>query len=367
MTVPFLDVSAAQAELSDELSGALDRVVRSGWFVLGRELEAFEEEFAAYCGVRHCIGVNSGLDAIQVVLRALDVGRGHEVIVPAHTFIASWLGVSYAGATPVPVAVREDTYQLDPDRLEAAITPRTKAIIPVHLYGQPADMASISRVAAAHGLAVVEDAAQAHGALSHGQRTGSLGDAAAFSFYPGKNLGALGDAGAITTDDDELAERCRVLRNYGSRRKYDHEVAGFNTRLDELQAAALRVKLTRLDEWNARRATVAGRYGQALADTELGLPAVATETEPVWHLFVVRHPQRDRLQAELEQRGVQTLIHYPTAAHRSGAYVGLPVDPSAAESAERLANEVLSLPMGPHLTPEQVETVIDAVRAVAAS
>jgi dTDP-4-amino-4,6-dideoxygalactose transaminase len=356
--VPFLYVR-------DELRAAFDRVVDSGWFVLGPEVEAFEASFATVCGARHCVGVNSGLDAIELILRALGVGEGDEVIVPAHTFVATWLGVTLAGATPVPVAVREDTYNLDPARIEAAITPRTRAVMPVHLYGQPADMDAITAVARAHGLAVVEDAAQAHGALLGGRPAGGLGDAAAFSFYPGKNLGALGDGGAIVTGDEDLAARCRALRNYGSPRKYEHDVQGRNSRLDELQAALLRVKVKRLADWNARRRAVAAQYLDGLRDVPVTLPVVRDDAEPVWHLFVIRHGDRDALQERLTARGIGTLIHYPQPAHRSGAYAGLTVDPGQVAVAERLSAEVLSLPMGPHLGPEATAEVVAAVRAAA--
>jgi dTDP-4-amino-4,6-dideoxygalactose transaminase len=364
VTVRFLDLTATHDELREELHAAAGRVIDSGWYVLGPELEAFEDEFAALCGVPHAIGVGSGLDAIELALRAIDVGPGDEVIVPSHTFIATWLGVTRTGATPVPVDVLVDTANLDPGRIEEAITERTRAVMPVHLYGQPADMAAIAAVARDHDLAVVEDAAQAHGALLDGRVTGSLGDVGAFSFYPGKNLGALGDGGVIVTHDPALAYRCRALRNYGSPRKYVHDALGTNSRLDELQAALLRVKLKHLRGWNVRRRAVAAAYLEGL-DGVLALPAVHPGAEPVWHLFVVRHPERDAFQARLSERGIETLIHYPTAAHRTGAYAELPVDPSQVAVAERLAAEVLSLPMGPHLDDEAVAEVVAAVRACA--
>ena len=364
MTVAFLDLRAVHASIRDELHAAAARVIDSGWYVLGPELEAFEDDFAGLCGVPHAIGVGSGLDAIELSLRALGIGPGDEVIVPSHTFIATWLGVTKTGATLVPVDVLPSTANLDPARIEEAITERTRAVMPVHLYGQPADMEAISAVARGHGLAVVEDAAQAHGALLDGRATGSLGDVGAFSFYPGKNLGALGDGGVIVTHDPAVAYRCRALRNYGSPRKYVHDAAGTNSRLDELQAALLRVKLQRLAEWNAHRRAVAGSYLSEL-DGVLMLPVVHAGAEPVWHLFVVRHPERDAFQARLRERGIETLIHYPTAAHRTGAYADLPVDPSQVVVAERLAAEVLSLPMGPHLDDAAVAEVVAAVRACA--
>lgn len=363
--IPFLDLAALHARQRDEIAAAMLRVLDGGRYVLGCELEAFEAEFAAYCGVRHAVGVGSGLDALALLLRALDVGAGHEVVVPGHTFIATWLAVTHVGACPVPVDVRDDTCNLDPDRVEAALTPRTRAIVAVHLYGQTAAMDALREIARRRGLWLIEDAAQAHGARHRGRRAGALGDAAAFSFYPGKNLGALGDAGAVTTDDDALAARVRQLRNYGSTVKYQHDTVGFNSRLDELQAAVLRVKLRRLDADNAVRNTIAARYHQALEGTPLQRPHVAPECEPVWHLYVVRSARRAALQRELARRGVQTLVHYPLACHRQGAYAGsrwpkLPVS-------ERLQDEVLSLPMGPHLSAADVDTVCHALREACAS
>lgn len=363
--VPFLDVPAVYAELRHELDDVASSVMRSGSYILGPEVAAFEEEFAGYCGTRHAIGVGSGLDALRLILLAYGVGDGDEVIVPSNTFIATWLAVSQAGATPVPVEPDAATYNIQADGIEPAISSRTKAIIPVHLYGQPADMDGIVALGRERGIPVVEDAAQAHGARYRGRRAGSLGDAAAFSFYPGKNLGALGDGGAVTTDDDALAERVRMLRNYGSKVKYHHDLPGVNSRLDALQAAFLRVKLRHLDEFNARRSQVAKRYQERL-DANLAVPFVPDWSDPVWHLFVIRHPERDVLQARLTELGVETIIHYPISPHQSGAYAdyaGLDL-----RIAERLAREVLSLPIGPHLPLEDVEFVADALRdAVEAS
>jgi dTDP-4-amino-4,6-dideoxygalactose transaminase len=364
MNVPFLDLKAPYAELKDELDAAFRRTMESGWFIMGGELEAFESEFAARCGARHCVGVANGLDALHLILRASDIGAGDEVIVPSNTYVATWLAVSYAGATPVAVEPDDRTYNLDAARLEEAITPRTKAIMPVHLYGQPADMDAIKEVAAPYGLKVIEDGAQAHGARYKHRPAGSLGDAAGFSFYPGKNLGAMGDGGAVTTDDDALADRLRVLRNYGSRVKYYNEEKGFNSRLDELQAALLRVKLTRLAEWNERRKQVAARYLEALEGVaDLGLPFVPPYADPVWHLFVVRHPRRDELQRHLAARGVGTLIHYPLPPHLQKAYAELGLPPGTYPLAERQAGEVLSLPMGPHITDEEVDYVVAQICA----
>jgi dTDP-3-amino-3,4,6-trideoxy-alpha-D-glucose transaminase len=365
MTVPFLDLKAPYAELRQELDEAVRRVLASGWYLLGPELEALESEFADYCGNSHCVAVGSGADALELILRGLGVGPGDEVIVPSHTFVASWVAITKTGAQPVPVEPVESTFLIDPAALEAAITPRTAAIMPVHLYGQPADMDTINAIAARHGLAVVEDAAQAHGARHRGWRVGARPATAAFSFYPGKNLGALGDGGAVVTGDSHLAARVRLLRNCGSRVKYHHEVPAASSRLDEIQAAVLRVKLDRLDAWNARRRLVAGRYLAELAGLgDLVLPELAPWAEHVWHLFVVRHPRRQELQDLLAGAGVGTLIHYPVPVHRSAAYSG-----SVAGSypvADRLAGEVLSLPMGPHLPDEAVSEVVAAMRAATA-
>lgn len=357
--IPFLDLRATVAELQSELDEAYRRVMASGWFINGSELDAFEREFADYCGVRHCIGVGNGLDALYLILRAYDIGPGDEVIVPAHTFIATWLAVSNCGAKPVSVGVRHDTYNINPEEVAVAITPRTKAILPVHLYGQPADMDPLNALAQEHGLKVIEDAAQAHGARYRGRRVGALGSAAGFSFYPGKNLGAYGDGGAITTNDDMLAGKLRMLRNYGSDRKYHHEIPGVNSRLDELQAAFLRAKLKRLDDWNARRQEIAVRYLDALASLpSLGLPRVEVWADPVWHLFVVRHPRRDALQAHLERCGVQTAIHYPIPPADSGAYQGRVKSDS---SCQAMAGQLLSLPMGPHMRDADVDHVVQAI------
>ncbi len=361
MKVPFVDLKAAHAELRGELDAAIARVLDSGWFLLGEELEAFEGQFAAYCGAAHCVGVHSGLDAIELLLRAHGIGEGDEVVVPAHTFVATWLGVTRAGATPVPAAVDMGTYNLDPTAAEAAIGERTRALMPVHLYGQPADMDALRAVADRHGVLLLEDAAQAHGATLHGRRAGSLGDAAAFSFYPAKNLGALSDGGAILTGDAELAERLRMLRNYGSRTRYVHELQGTNSRLDELQAALLRVKLAKLDDWNARRRRLAERYLGEL--TGVVLPEMQPGAEHAWHLFVVRHSERDRLQRELGESGIETLIHYPVAPHLCGAYEGIEAPREQVECAETIAREVLSLPMGPHVSDERAQAVIEAVNA----
>ena len=364
MTVPFLDFAGPYEELKSDLDEAYFRFMRSGWYVLGREVEAFEQEFADFCGVKYCVGVGNGLEALHLALRAYEIGPGHEVIVPSNTYIATWLAVSYAGAVPVPVEPDPNTYNIAPARIEAAITPRTKAVMPVHLYGQPADLDPIMEIASRHGLKVIEDNAQAQGARYKGRRTGSLGHAAGNSFYPGKNLGAFGDAGAVTTNDAHLADRVRALRNYGSLKKYHNERKGFNSRLDELQAAFLRVKLKKLDEWNERRRKVAGRYLQELCRTPgFNLPFVPEWAEPAWHLFVVRHSDRDRLRQKLAEAGVGTLIHYPIPPHLSGAYADGPWRRRDFPLAEELADTVLSLPMGPHLADDQAHFVLAAVES----
>ena len=352
--IPFLEIKPTYLELREGMDAAYQRVMNSGWYLLGEETEAFESEFAAYVGTKHCVTVGNGLDALRIALEAHGIGPGDEVIVPAHTFIATWLAVSQCGATPVAVDVRRDTANMDPDLLEAAVTSRTKAIIPVHLYGQAADMDPILEFATRHGLIVIEDAAQAHGARYHGRMCGTLGHAGAFSFYPGKNLGAFSDGGAITTNDDAVARKASMLRNYGSEKRYHHELPGTNSRIDELQAAFLRVKLHHLDEWNARRAGFVEIYHSRLSHLapRLCLPSVPDCSSPVWHLFVVRHEMRDLLQTHLADHGVQTAIHYPIPPHRSATY------PSHADSCfpvtEELCGKILSLPCGPHFTTEQI-------------
>jgi dTDP-4-amino-4,6-dideoxygalactose transaminase len=362
--VPFLDLEAAYRELRPELDAAYRRVMESGMYILGGEVEAFEAEFAAHCGAKHCIGVGNGLDALQLILRAYDIGPGDEVIVPSNTYIATWLAVTNCGATPVAVEPDADTYNLNPALLEAAIRPQCRAIMPVHLYGLPANMDPILEVAQAHGLVVVEDAAQAHGACYKERRAGNLAEAAGWSFYPTKNLGALGDAGAIMTNDDAIADRVRLTRNYGSRTKYFNELKGFNSRLDPLQAAFLRVKLQHLEDWNRRRRSVARTYLEELRGTpDLVLPYVPPDVDPVWHLFVIRHPQRDALQEHLARNGVGTLIHYPIPPHLSPAYSDMGFRRGAFPIAEELANTSLSLPLGPQMSDAQMEQVVLAVRS----
>jgi dTDP-4-amino-4,6-dideoxygalactose transaminase len=368
MDVPFLDLGAVNARYADALKLAACRVIDSGWYVLGQELAAFETEFARYCGTAHALGVGNGLDALALILRGYrELGRlqqGDEVIVPANTFIASFLAVSQNQLVPVPVEPDPVTFNVDPAAVERAIGPRTRAIMAVHLYGQLADMAALRAVADRHALLLIEDAAQAHGAMQDGRRAGAFGDAAAFSFFPTKNLGALGDGGAVLTGDARLAEQVRALRNYGSVQKYQHLYQGTNSRLDELQAAMLRVKLGFLEEEIAWRRAVARRYREGIDHPCIALPTVAAEERHVWHLFVVRSPWRDALQRHLQSQGIQTQVHYPVAPHLQPAYGGLAK--AALPIAEDLQRQVLSLPMGPALEPAAVQRVIAACQSFAA-
>lgn len=357
----FFDLGLDTPELRARLDVAYRRVMDSGWMILGPELEAFEAEFAAYCGAGHAIGVGNGLDALALALRAGGVGPGQEVIVPAHTFAATWLAVEMVGATPVPVEADPDTHTLTAEGAVVAVTPRTAAILPVSLYGHPVDMDPLRELAGRHGLFLLEDAAQSHGARYRGRRTGALADATAFSFYPTKNLGALGDGGAIVTSDAALAERLRMLRNYGSRQKYVHEVAGVNSRLDEIQAAFLRERLLDLERANDRRRELASLYADALGRRPgLVLPTEAEWAHHVWHLYVVRCSDRDGLQARLKARGVETLIHYPTACHLQPAFEHLGHRRGAFPLAERMADDVLSLPLWPGMRDEDVALVAEA-------
>jgi len=361
--VPFLDMKSQYLELKSELDAAYSRVMESGWYILSGEVEAFEQEFAAYIGAKHCIGIGNGLEALQLILMGYGIGASDEVIVPANTYIASWLAVSYTGAKPVPVEPDPRTYNIDPERIEATITPRTKAIMPVHLYGQPVKMKKIWEIAEQHDLKIIEDAAQAHGGWYKDRMAGNLGSAAGFSFYPTKNLGAFGDAGAVVTNDDALADKVRVLRNYGSRKKYYNEVKGHNSRLDPLQAAFLRVNLKYLDEWNQRRDQIAKHYLDKLRLIPgLGLPHVPSGVVPVWHVFIVAHPERDRLQEYLKEGGVGTLIHYPVPPHLSEAYQELGYRTGDFPITEEMANTFLSIPMGPYLSMDDADYVIEKIK-----
>lgn len=360
--IPFLDLGDSYRELKPQIDAAVARVLDGGWYILGPEVDAFEAEWAAYCGAKHAVGLANGLDALILALRALDIGAGDEVIVPSNTFIATWLAVSAVGAVPVPVEPDAATHNIDPALIEAAITPRTRAIMPVHLYGQPADLDPILETARRHGLKVIEDAAQAHGARYKGRRIGAHGDVVCWSFYPGKNLGALGDGGAVTTDDTAVAERIALLRNYGSRQKYVNEEKGVNSRLDPIQAAILRVKLAYLDDWTERRRKIAAAYAEGLRNCGLVLPHVPEWAEPVWHLYVVCTEERAALQARLQAEGISTSIHYPIPPHLQAAYADCGIAADALPLATRLAEQVLSLPIGPQLTPTQVQTVIASLQ-----
>jgi dTDP-3-amino-3,4,6-trideoxy-alpha-D-glucose transaminase len=361
--IPLGDLRREYARIRPEIDAAIGRVLQRGWFILGEEAEAFEAEWAAYCGVAQAVGVGNGTDAIQLILRAAGIGPGDEVIVPSLTAAFSALAVSMVGATPVFADIDAERYTLDPAAFEAAITPRTAAVMPVHLYGCPADMAAIVQIARRHNLFVLEDAAQAHGARYQGRRIGGLGDAAAFSFYPSKNLGAYGDAGAVVTDDAELAGKIRMLRHGGQRGTYEHELAGTNSRLDEMQAAILRAKLPHLDRWTGQRRALASCYGTGLRDAGgLARPTAPAEVEHVYHLYVVRTPLRDTLRDYLAGTGVQTGIHYPKGVHLQAAYAGLGYKEGDCPNAESAASQILSLPIFPQLTATEVEQIIRFVR-----
>jgi dTDP-4-amino-4,6-dideoxygalactose transaminase len=360
--IPFLDLRTPYDELREQIEAAVLRATRSGWYILGPEVEAFENEFAEYCGAKYSVGVGNGLDALYLALLALGVSPGDEVIVPSNTYIATWLAVSQCGARPVPVEPDPATHNIDPAAIESALTERTKVILPVHLYGQPADLDPILALARSRGIRVLEDAAQAHGARYKGRRIGAHGDAVAWSFYPTKNLGALGDAGAVTTNDGVLADRIRLLRNYGSRTRYLNEVRGHNSRLDPVQAAVLRVKLRQLDDWNSRRAKIAEQYQRGLSDCALLRPSVPPWAQPVWHLYVIRHQQRDAFRSRLESAGIGTLVHYPIPPYLQEAYADHGWRAANFPLASRVAREVLSLPMAAHLSQPDVDQVIKVIR-----
>lgn len=360
--VPFVDLQSQHFSIRAELEGAMRRVFESSWFILGAEVQAFETEFADYCGVKHCVAVGSGTDALYLALSACGVGPGDEVITVSHTFVATAFAITWTGATPVFVDIDSNSYTIDPIEVERAITPKTKAIVPVHLYGQCADMKPILALAKERGLQVVEDAAQAHGATYHGRKAGGLGDLGCFSFYPSKNLGAFGDGGAIVTSNSELAERLRLLRNYGQTKKYRHESMGYNSRLDELQAAILRAKLRHLDEWNSMRRRAASRYFSDLQD-RYAKPRALPGRGHVYHLFVIRSGDRGGLKARLEQSHIRTQIHYPLPVHLQPAYDHLPNRRRNLTVTERVAKEVLSLPMYPTISSEQVSRVAEVVNS----
>ena len=362
--IPFLDLRASYLALRADIDAAVSRVLDSGWYILGPEVADFEIAFARFCNAEHCVGLASGLDALTLALRALDIQRGDEVIVPSHTFIATWLAVSNVGAVPIPVEPDPRTYNLDPNRIEAAITDKTRAIIAVHLYGQPADLDPILSISRKHGLALIEDAAQAHGADYKSRRIGSHGDVVCWSFYPGKNLGALGDGGAITTNSTEIANRVRSLGNYGSTKKYINNEQGINSRLDPLQAAVLSVKLSHLEEWTEKRRTIARYYTNELQGVIT--PHVPAWAKPVWHLYVIRHSKREELMRQLAEQGIQTLVHYPIAPHRQAAYAELNYTKGTFPVAETLADDLLSLPIGPQMPQDHQDRVVETVNRLAA-
>ena len=359
--ISFLDLERIHKPIENEIMEAINRVVRSNRFLLGVESEMFECEFAEYCNTRYCVTVGSGLDALHLILRAYEIGQGDEVIIPTNTFIATALAVNYAGATPVFVEPDEKTFNIDATKIESVLSKNTKAIIPVHLYGQPANMDPILDLGRHHNLKVIEDAAQAHGALYKGRKVGSIGDAAAFSFYPGKNLGAFGDGGAVTSSDENLIDRVRMLRNYGSAKKYVHEYKGFNSRLDEIQAAVLRVKLRYLDEWNFQRRVIALKYCELLKNAQLELTNVHPDAIPVWHQFVVCHPDRNALQKHLREKGIETIIHYPIPIYDQIAYKEYEYLKERFALTNRLTDSILSLPMYPGLKQRELDTVAHAI------
>lgn len=362
MKIEFLSLKAVHHEVKRELSDAIARVVESGSYILGEEVDAFEDSFARYNDAQHAVGVGNGLDALKLGLLAIGVQAGHEVLVPSNTFIASWLAITQIGAVPVPVEPNVGTMNIDTRQLSSFITPKTKAIMPVHLYGEPVNLEEINGFAKENRIKVIEDAAQAHGAQFRGKKLGSHSDVVAWSFYPAKNLGAMGDGGAITTDDSEIADRVRLLRNYGSRRKYANEEIGFNSRLDPIQAAILRVKLSRLDSWNGKRRSVASRYIDDLSSLEIELPKVSNIHDSAWHLFVVRVEDRDRLRQQLLSMGIETGVHYPIPPHLQPAYSHLGYRKGDFPVAEQISERCLSLPMGPHLNDDMVAYVCEGLR-----
>lgn len=365
MKVPFLDLRQTYLELGREIDAAVKEVFNGGWYILGENVRRFEEEFASFCGAKYCVGVGNGMDALMLVLKAYNIGPGDEVIIPANTYIATALAVSNVGAKPVLVEPELVTYNIDPLGIENSITSKTKAVLAVHLYGQTADMTQIRKLCLKYGVKLLEDAAQAHGAKHNGIKAGALGDAAGWSFYPGKNLGAFGDAGAVTTNDPVVAEYVRIARNYGSEQKYYNAMKGENSRLDEIQAAILRVKLRHLDEWNRRRSEIARFYlGRLKSQShELALPEVGEGNEHVWHLFTVRSNRRDELRAHLEKKGIGTLIHYPVPIYNQEAYKDISHLKSDYPISNTISDQILSLPMGPHLSKNEAEYVCESVNS----
>lgn len=366
MKVPFLDIGATYRELSNEIDESIHEVMSGGWYILGENVKKFEKEFAGYCGTKYCIGVGNGMDALELILRAYNIGSGDEVIIPANTYIATALVVNLVGATPILVEPDESTYNIDPTKIENAITKKTKAIMAVHLYGQCADIKNILPLCKKYNLKLIEDAAQAHGSLHYKEKAGSLGDAAGFSFYPGKNLGAYGDAGAVTTNDAKVANYVKIARNYGSRKKYVNTIKGFNSRLDELQAAILRVKLRYLDKWNNKRRSIAQYYLKNITQNEkslLSLPKTENFNNPVWHLFVIQVRYRKEFTEYLRSKHIETLIHYPFAYYKQNAYKELHKNSNKYTISNKMHRHVISLPIGPHLSLPSVEYVVKSVNS----
>lgn len=357
--INFLDMKPMHDKIKNEIMEAIERVYDSGWYILGKEVELFEEEFAKYSGTKYCVGVGSGLGALELILKGYDIGEGDEVIIPANTFIATALAVSYAGATPVLVDVDEKTYNINPELIESAITDKTKAIMPVHLYGHPCDMDPIVEIAKKHNLKVIEDSSQAQGALYKGRMVGSLGDASGMSLFPVKNMGALGDAGVVTTDDKELADKIKILRNYGSSKKYYNEYKGYNCKLDEIQAAILRVKLKYIDEWNEYRQNIASEYLKNIKNDKIMLPSILEGANHVWHRFVIRTKDRDGLQKYLEEHGIQAMPHYPVPIHKQEAYTELSYLIGTLPVTEHISDEILSLPLYQYMNEDDVNKVIN--------
>jgi dTDP-4-amino-4,6-dideoxygalactose transaminase len=365
MKVPFVDLKAQYQTISSQVDEAIRRVVDETDFVLGRDVDLFEQEFADFCEAEYAVGVDSGTSALELALRAYGIGEGDEVITVSHTFLATVAAISYTGARPVLVDIDRDSYNIDAAEIEAAITARTRAVVPVHLYGQAADLDPILEIARRRNLVVIEDACQAHGARYKGNRVGALGDAGCFSFYPGKNLGAYGDAGMVVTNSEDIARQIRLLRNYGQPQKYQHVMLGYNRRLDSLQAAVLRAKLPLLDQWNASRRSAALLYNELLGEAEgIRTPYAAEESSHAYHLYVIQHPRRDSLMSHLRERGVSTGLHYPVPSHLQPCYENLAMGPGSLPITEAVASRVISLPMFPEISSSQIEHVCNSIKSL---
>jgi len=361
MKIPFVSFEPMHKEIEDDILFKFKSIYKKNWFIKGEEVERFEEEFAGYCGAKYCIGCGNGLDALYLILRGYDIGVGDEVIIPSNTYIATALAISYTGAKPIFVEPDLVTYNINPELIERGITNKTKAIIAVHLYGQPADMDIINNIAKKYNLKVIEDSAQSHGALYKGRRVGGLGDSSGFSFYPGKNLGALGDAGAIVTNNKELSDKIRIIGNYGSDRKYHHVYKGTNSRLDEMQAAFLRIKLRNLDKWNEERRRIAQKYIYGISNTKVIMPSEIDYVKHVWHLFAIRTEKREELKSYLNDNGIGTNIHYPIPMHMQGAYIELNIQEGTLPISEMISKEIISLPMWYGMNDEEINYIIDKI------